>query len=158
MTSILVTGAAGFIGAHVAQALALRGHRVHGCDSYNAYYDPALKRARARHLLEPLDVDVHALDLSDADATRRLVDACRPEVVLHLAAQAGVRHSVEHPLDYVQANLQGFGSVLEACRLSGVGHLLYASSSSVYGHREGEGERGARPFSEADRIDQPASF
>ncbi|MGY0194012.1 NAD-dependent epimerase/dehydratase family protein [Leptothrix sp. BB-4] len=158
MRSILVTGAAGFIGAHVARELALRGHRVSACDSYNAYYDPALKRARVQHLLEPVGVEVRRLDLSDAVQTQHLVDDCQPEVVLHLAAQAGVRHSVEHPLDYVQANLLGFGSVLEACRHARVGHLLYASSSSVYGHREGVGERGARPFGEADRIDQPASF
>ncbi|MDP4302104.1 NAD-dependent epimerase/dehydratase family protein [Leptothrix discophora] len=158
MTSILVTGAAGFIGAHVARALVGRGHRVSACDNFNAYYDPKLKQARVQELLWPVGVNVQHVDLTDVAATQRLVEASGAQVVLHLAAQAGVRHSVDAPLDYVQANLLGFGSVLEACRRAGVGHLLHASSSSVYGHREGEGEGGARPFSESDRIDRPASF
>jgi UDP-glucuronate 4-epimerase len=158
MSTILVTGAAGFIGAHVARALAQRGLRVTACDNFNAYYDPALKQARVQQLLWPVGVNVSHVDLTDAGLTQRLVDASGADVVLHLAAQAGVRHSVERPMDCVQANLLGFGSVLEACRRAGVAHLLYASSSSVYGHREGSGEHGARPFSEDDRIDRPASF
>ncbi|RZS58508.1 NAD-dependent epimerase/dehydratase family protein [Sphaerotilus mobilis] len=158
MSSILVTGAAGFIGAHVARALALRGHRVTACDNFNAYYDPALKQARVQQLLWPAGVNVSHVDLTDPALTQRLVDASGAEVVLHLAAQAGVRMSVDRPLDYVQANLLGFGSVLEASRRAGIAHLLYASSSSVYGHREGEGEHGAKPFAETDRIDRPASF
>ena len=158
MRSILVTGAAGFIGAHVARALAQRGLRVTACDNFNAYYDPQLKQARVQHLLWPAGVNVAHVDLTDVAQTQRLVDTSGAEVVLHLAAQAGVRHSVERPMDCVQANLMGFGSVLEACRTVGIGHLLYASSSSVYGHRAGAGEQGARPFSEDDRVDRPASF
>lgn len=150
--NILVTGAAGFIGAHVAAALSQAGHRVVGCDNFNDYYDPALKRARVRQLLRPAEVPCERLDLTDAAATARLVQRGRFDTVLHLAAQAGVRHSVNQPLAYVQANLVGFGSVLEACRQAGVGHLLYASSSSVYGSRSDA------PFRESDRTDQPASF
>lgn len=152
MGSILVTGAAGFIGAHVSAALARAGHRVVACDNFNSYYPVALKQARVAALLAPLGVQVQMLDLSDAAATRAFVAASGCDVVLHLAAQAGVRYSVEAPMAYVQSNLLGFGSVLEACRLEGVKHLLYASSSSVYGWRA----EGA--FSEDDRTDTPASF
>ncbi|WP_295537993.1 NAD-dependent epimerase/dehydratase family protein [uncultured Pseudacidovorax sp.] len=152
MTSVLVTGAAGFIGAHAAAALARAGHRVVGCDSFNAYYDPRLKHARVAALLAPLGVAVAALDLSDVPATQDFFARQRCEVVLHLAAQAGVRHSVQRPLDYATANLMGFASVLEACRHSGVAHLLHASSSSVYGQRTNA------PFREQDATDAPASF
>lgn len=152
MTSVLVTGAAGFIGAHAAAALASAGHRVVGCDSFNSYYDPRLKHARVQALLTPLGVEVAALDLSDVAATQAFWARQRCEVVLHLAAQAGVRHSVQRPLEYATANLVGFASVLEACRLNGVRHLLHASSSSVYG------QRADAPFREQDSTDAPASF
>lgn len=163
MATILVTGAAGFIGAHAAAQLARAGHTVIGCDSYNAYYPVALKRARVAALLGPVGVQVHELDLCDTDATLALVRDHGVDVVLHLAAQAGVRHSVSAPMDYVRSNLIGFGSVLEACRLGGVKHLLYASSSSVYGWRDDEaepqGDGGERlGFAETDRTDEPASF
>ena len=156
MAQILVTGAAGFIGAHAAAALARAGHAVVGCDSFNAYYPVELKHARVAALVAPAGVAVERLDITDLTALQALMARHRVDTVLHLAAQAGVRHSVQAPLDYVQANLLGFGSVLEACRRHGVRHLLYASSSSVYGRRDGD----AAPtgFRESDRTDAPASF
>lgn len=156
MAHLLVTGAAGFIGAHAAAALARAGHRVTGCDSFNGYYPVALKHARVSELLAPLGVLVERLDLSDMAATQAFFSRHGFDAVLHLAAQAGVRHSVQAPMDYVQSNLLGFGAVLEACRRHGVQHLLYASSSSVYGRRDND----AAPtgFRETDRTDQPASF
>ncbi len=152
MASILVTGAAGFIGAHTSAALARAGHRVVACDNFNDYYPVALKHDRVAALLTPLGVTVEPLELSDTEATRAFFERSGCDVVLNLAAQAGVRYSVQNPMAYVQSNLQGFGSVLEACRHSGVKHLLYASSSSVYGWRD----EGA--FSEDDRTDTPMSF
>jgi len=152
VASILITGAAGFIGAHTAQALAAAGHQVIGLDNFNTYYDPALKRARVAQLLAPAGVTCAEQDLVDLDGLRHLIRAHRVDTVINLAAQAGVRYSVEQPMAYVHANLQGFGAVLEACRLEGVHHLLYASSSSVYGRRSDA------PFRETDRIDRPASF
>jgi UDP-glucuronate 4-epimerase len=152
VASLLITGAAGFIGAHAAQALAQAGHQVIGLDNFNDYYDPALKRARVQTLLQPAGVPCHAIDLVDLAGLRRLIAEHRVDTVLNLAAQAGVRYSVEAPMAYVHSNLQGFGSVLEACRLEGVQHLLYASSSSVYGRRSDA------PFRESDRTDRPASF
>lgn len=152
MASLLITGAAGFIGAHTAQALAAAGHQVIGLDSFNTYYDPALKQARVKQLLAPAGVACVSMDLVDLDGLRGLIREHRVDTVLNLAAQAGVRYSVEQPMAYVHSNLQGFGAVLEACRLEGVQHLLYASSSSVYGRRADA------PFRETDRIDRPASF
>jgi UDP-glucuronate 4-epimerase len=149
---ILVTGAAGFIGAHVAARLAREGHRVVGVDSFNAYYEVRLKHDRVAALLTPLGVECRLLDLCDAAATRQLIIDGRFDAVIHLAAQAGVRHSIKAPSDYIQSNLVGFGNVIEACREAGVPHLLYASSSSVYGNREDA------PFRESDRIDRPASL
>jgi len=152
VASLLITGAAGFIGAHTAQALAAAGHQVIGLDSFNTYYDPALKHARVKQLLAPAGVTCASMDLVDLDGLRGLIREHRVDTVLNLAAQAGVRYSVEQPMAYVHSNLQGFGAVLEACRLEGVQHLLYASSSSVYGRRADA------PFRESDRIDRPASF
>ena len=138
----LVTGAAGFIGAHLCRDLLRDGLDVVGVDSLDDYYDPQLKRARLRHLVSPAArrpdaFTFHQLDLADRDATRELFERVRPEVVVHLAAQAGVRLSISRPEAYVQANLVGFANVLEGCRRAreaGVlAHLLYASSSSVYG-------------------------
>lgn len=152
MAHYLVTGAAGFVGAHVAARLAQAGHRVTGVDSFNTYYDPRLKHDRVAALLTPLGVHCEALDLCDADATRGLFARGPFDAVIHLAAQAGVRHSIQAPADYIQSNLVGFGQVIEACRLAGVPHLLYASSSSVYGSRRDA------PFRESDRVDRPASL
>ncbi|MEK8032720.1 NAD-dependent epimerase/dehydratase family protein [Ideonella sp. DXS29W] len=149
---ILVTGAAGFVGAHVAAELARAGHRVTGVDNYNAYYEPRLKHDRVAALLGPLGVPCQVLDLCDAAATRALLADGGFDAVIHLAAQAGVRHSIKAPGDYIQSNLVGFGNVLEACREAGVPHLLYASSSSVYG------SRADAPFRETDRVDRPASL
>ena len=150
--TVLVTGAAGFIGAHVAACLRHRGHRVVGCDSFNDYYDPALKTARVRALLDPLDVTCEKVELSDGGAVRALFDRLQPRIVVHLAAQAGVRYSITHPEPYIQSNLVAFAHVLEAARHHGTAHLLYASSSSVYG------ERADPPFRESEPTDAPVSL
>jgi len=149
---LLVTGAAGFIGAHTAARLQHLGHEVVGCDNFNAYYDPALKRARVSHLLEPYGVRCVLLELADAPAVRALFENANPTIVVHLAAQAGVRHSISHPEPYIQSNLVGFANILEACRHHAVAHLVYASSSSVYG------ERADPPFRETQRTDSPVSL
>ena len=147
---ILLTGAAGFIGAHMMRALQARGERVVGLDNYNDYYEPRLKRDRVTTLCPQADIRV--MDVSDGAALAALFDDVRPRRVIHLAAQAGVRYSLENPQAYVQSNLVGFGHVLELCRHSGVDHLVYASSSSVYG------DSATPPFSEDQRIDQPRSL
>jgi UDP-glucuronate 4-epimerase len=152
MAHILVTGAAGFIGAHVAAALALRGHQVTGCDNYNAYYDPALKAERVARLLKPVEVPVVVVDLREPARIARLLRTLQFDWVLHLAAQAGVRHSRHAPLDYVADNVTGFANVLEACRQAGIGRLIYASSSSVYGARQDA------PFREDDPPGAPVSM
>ncbi len=152
---ILVTGVAGFIGAAAAERLLARGDRVVGLDNLNAYYDPALKRARLERLeglAPPGAFRFHHLDLADTEAVAALFTAERPARVLHLAAQAGVRHSIDNPALYIQSNLVGFGSILEACRHGDVAHLVYASSSSIYG-----GNR-HMPFSEQDPVNHPVSL
>ncbi|MDE2629079.1 MAG: NAD-dependent epimerase/dehydratase family protein [Burkholderiales bacterium] len=151
-SAILVTGAAGFIGAHVAARLRALGHEVVGCDNFNDYYDPALKRARVAALLTPCGVNCEAVDVADGAALRELFERRRPARVVHLAAQAGVRHSITHPEDYVSANLVGFANVLEAAKSGGVEHLVYASSSSVYG------DSTQTPFHESQRTDAPVSL
>jgi len=153
--SVLVTGAAGFIGAAVVQRLLQRGERVVGLDNLNSYYDPALKRARLERLeaaAQPGQFHFAQLDVADAGALAALVAAETTDRVIHLAAQAGVRYSIENPGVYIQSNLVGFGSVLEACRHQGVAHLVYASSSSVYG-----GNR-QMPFSEQHAVNHPVSL
>lgn len=147
---ILVTGAAGFIGAYTLRALAARGAVAVGLDNYNAYYDPALKRDRVAALCPQADIRV--LDLTDREGLAALFDALKPTHVIHLAAQAGVRYSLENPYAYVDSNLVGFVNLLELCRHHRVAHLLYASSSSVYG------DSATPPFSEDQRIDQPRSL
>ncbi len=152
---ILITGVAGFIGAAVAERLLSRGERVIGLDNLNPYYDPSLKQARLERLRSaaaPEAFRFHHLDLVDTEAVTRLFDAERPARVLHLAAQAGVRHSLENPSLYIQSNLVGFCTILEACRHGGVDHLVYASSSSIYG-----GNR-HMPFSEQDSVNHPVSL
>jgi len=148
--TILVTGAAGFIGAYVCRALRARGDAVVGLDNFNDYYDPQLKRDRVAALCP--DVDIRALDLADRDGLDRLFAEIAPTRVVHLAAQAGVRYSLTHPHAYVESNLVGFVNLLELCRHRGVQHLVYASSSSVYG------DSATPPFSEDQRIDQPRSL
>ena len=143
------------IGAAVAHRLLERGERVIGLDNLNDYYDPALKQARLQRLeaaAAPGQFRFAALDVADADGLAALVAAERPDRVIHLAAQAGVRHSIDNPGVYIQSNLVGFGAVLEACRHQGVGHLVYASSSSVYG-----GNR-QMPFSEQQAVNHPVSL
>ena len=147
---ILVTGAAGFIGANVCRALLARGDRVIGLDNFNDYYDPQIKHDRVAALCP--DADIRRIDLADAAALAALFDEVAPRRVIHLAAQAGVRYSLQNPQAYVQSNLVGFVNLLELCRHRGVGHLVYASSSSVYG------DSAQPPFSEDQRIDQPRSL
>jgi len=150
--AILVTGAAGFIGFHVARRLLADGHDVVGLDNLNEYYDPALKRSRLELLrAEPRFSFVHA-DLTDRPAMNALFARHRFPTVIHLAAQAGVRHSITHPHTYADANLEGFLNVLEGCRHNECRHLVYASSSSVYGANT------KLPFSVNDRADHPISL
>ena len=151
---VLVTGAAGFIGYHVTEALIARGESVTGFDSVNAYYDPALKQARLARLARHGDrFRLVRADLADEGAFAAALGASGADRVVHLAAQAGVRHSIEHPGDYIRANLVGHFNVVEACRRhGGIGHLVYASSSSVYGGND------KLPFSVEDKVDQPISL
>jgi UDP-glucuronate 4-epimerase len=152
--TVIVTGAAGFIGAAVCDRLLSRGDRVVGVDTFNAYYDPALKRARVARLQDRPGFRMVEADVADAEAMAALV--ADPDVtgVVHLAAQAGVRYSIDNPFAYQHSNLAGHLSVLEACRHApSVRHLVYASSSSVYGNREGSGA-----FSEDDPTDHPVSL
>jgi UDP-glucuronate 4-epimerase len=149
---ILVTGAAGFIGFHVAQRLAAAGRAVIGIDNLNAYYDPALKQARLAELARYDCFSFRKLDLKDRDGVAALFSECRFAHVVHLAAQAGVRHSLTAPHDYVDSNITGFLNVLEGCRHVGSRHLLYASSSSVYGANT------AMPFSVSQNVDHPLSL
>ena len=150
--TVLVSGAAGFVGSYVAARLAGMGHRVVGCDNFNDYYDPQLKHDRVAALLQPAGVECEKIDIADAAQLRALFERVRPELVVHLAAQAGVRYSLQNPDAYIQSNLVGFGNILEACRHHQVEHLLYASSSSVYG------SNAKVPFSEADQVDEPVSL
>ena len=148
----LVTGAAGFIGFHVARQLLAEGRSVVGLDRLNEYYDPALKQSRLNILLEDSRFSFVHADLADRQATRELFAKPRFPAVIHLAAQAGVRHSIAHPHAYVDANLEGFVNVLEGCRHNECRHLVYASSSSVYGANV------KVPFSVDDRTDHPVSL
>ncbi len=149
---VLVTGAAGFIGMHVAQRLLARGDEVIGIDNLNAYYDVALKEARLARLEGHAGFRFIKLDIADAQALGELFEREGFERVVHLAAQAGVRYSLENPQAYVQSNLVGFVNMLEGCRHGRAAHLVYASSSSVYG-----GNR-KMPFSEHDNVDHPISL
>ncbi len=149
---ILVTGAAGFIGFHVAQRLLRDGRDVVGLDNMNAYYDPALKEARRAELANSKQFRFVRLDLADRDGIAALFKEHRFPYVIHLAAQAGVRYSLIDPFAYVDANLTGFATILEGCRHNGCRHLLYASSSSVYGSNT------KMPFSVHDNVDHPLSL
>ena len=149
---VLVTGAAGFIGSTLSHRLLARGDTVHGIDNLNAYYDVALKQARLARLQTHKGVTFDKLDIADREAIPKLFDAHKFDAVMHLAAQAGVRYSIENPHAYVDANLVGFVNILEGSRHSGVGHLVFASSSSVYGSNT------KLPFSEHDNVDHPVSL
>ena len=150
--SVLLTGAAGFIGFHVAQRLLADGERVVGLDNLSDYYDPSLKAARLDRLRSHRGFAFERVDVSDRAAMPEAFRRHRPARVVHLAAQAGVRYSIENPYAYVDANLVGFGNVLEGCRHHGVEHLVFASSSSVYGANT------RLPFSVHDNVDHPLSL
>ena len=152
--TVVVTGAAGFIGAAVCARLLSRGDAVVGVDEFNAYYDPTLKRARVAGLVQRDGFRLVEQDVADAAAMAKLVAAPDVTGVVHLAAQAGVRYSIDNPFAYERSNLAGHLSVLEACRHApSVRHLVYTSSSSVYGDRAGSGA-----FSEDDPVDRPVSL
>ncbi len=149
---ILVTGAAGFIGMHVTERLLAAGHEVVGVDNLNDYYDVRLKEARLERLRAHAGFRFEKLDVADEEGMRSLFARVRFARVIHLAAQAGVRYSLQNPQAYVRSNLAGFVNILEGCRHNKVGHLVYASSSSVYGGNT------RLPFSEHDNVDHPVSL
>ena len=150
--TVLVTGAAGFIGYHVALRLLARGDAVVGLDNLNDYYEVSLKEARLAGLTSHPGFRFVKLDVADREGTASLFSELRPQRVVHLAAQAGVRYSLSNPHAYIDSNLAGFTNILEGCRHTGVAHLVYASSSSVYGGNT------RMPFSEHDSIDHPVSL
>ncbi len=151
--NILITGAAGFIGAHTALRLLKDGHQVTGLDNFNDYYDPQLKRDRVRWVERQVGhFPLQRLDLADSEGLERLFAEVRPQVVINLAAQAGVRYSLENPKAYLDSNLSGFLNLLEMCRRYPVQHLIYASSSSVYGANQ------QTPYKVSDNVDHPLSL
>ena len=154
---VLVTGAAGFIGFHVSKKLLQRGDDVVGIDNFNDYYDPALKEARAQLLADTAQQQAGEFSLIRGNiADKNLIDQCfdthQFDRVIHLAAQAGVRYSLENPLSYVESNITGFTNIIEACRYHKTPHLTYASTSSVYGANT------VMPFSEQHGVDHPIQF
>jgi UDP-glucuronate 4-epimerase len=149
---ILVTGSAGFIGYHLCQSLLDDGYTVHGVDNINSYYDPTLKQARLRQLQSHTNFSFNKLDISNSDELNKAFEDFKPHKVVNLAAQAGVRYSLENPQAYIESNVVGFMNILECCRHHNVEGLIYASSSSVYGGNE------KNPFSVDDRVDRPISI
>jgi len=149
---VLVTGAAGFIGSHLSERLLARGDEVLGYDNLNAYYDPALKEARLARLMPQDGFRFVRASLEDRAALEAAFDDFRPQRVVNLAAQAGVRYSLENPHAYIDSNIVGFLNILEACRHRGIEHLVYASSSSVYGANR------KLPFAVEDSVDHPVSL
>jgi UDP-glucuronate 4-epimerase len=149
---ILLTGCAGFIGMHTCQRLLARGDHVVGVDNLNDYYDPSLKKNRLAHLTCYPNFSFYKLSVEDRSSMFELFSREKPQRVIHLAAQAGVRYSLTNPHAYIDANLQGFINVLEGCRHNDVDHLAYASSSSVYGGNT------ALPFNEHHKVDHPVSL
>ncbi len=152
MKNILVTGAAGFIGAFLAKRLLERGDNVVGADNVNAYYDVRIKRARLEMLSKYDNFTFKEINIADKTAVDEIFEEYRPEIVVNLAAQAGVRYSIENPQVYIESNIIGFFNILEACRRYPVEHLVYASSSSVYGANK------KVPFSTEDKVDNPVSL
>jgi len=149
---ILVTGAAGFIGSTLALRLLERGDTVCGIDNMNDYYDVRLKEARLQRIKDHRQFEFQKLDIVDREAMAELFQKQKFDAVMHLAAQAGVRYSITNPQTYIDANLVGFGNIIEGCRHGGVKHLVFASSSSVYGANT------RLPFSEHDNVDHPVSL
>ncbi|WP_136657391.1 NAD-dependent epimerase [Nitratireductor sp. XY-223] len=149
---ILVTGAAGFIGFYVARMLLDAGHLVVGVDNLNSYYDVNLKKARLDQLVGRNGFAFHRADIADRQAIARIFEDVRPSHVAHLAAQPGVRYSLENPHAYIESNIAGFMNILEGCRACGVAHLAYASSSSVYGNSPDV------PYSTDQNVDHPISL
>lgn len=147
-----VTGTAGFIGFHLAKRLLEQGNDVFGYDNINSYYNPRLKYARLAMLKEFPQFQFQQNDLADADSVNAVFKSFQPEIAVNLAAQAGVRYSLDNPRAYIDSNIIGFLNILEACRHNPVRHLVYASSSSVYGNRD------KTPFSETDSVDEPISL
>ncbi|WP_414622880.1 NAD-dependent epimerase [Calothrix sp. CCY 0018] len=152
MSKILITGAAGFIGFHLSQKLLANGENVIGIDNLNDYYDVSLKQARLEQLFNRKNFQFFQIDLANRSKLDELFANCKPDVVVHLAAQAGVRYSITHPHAYVDSNLVGFTNILERCRHAEVQHFVYASSSSVYGANT------KIPFAVGDRVDHPVSL
>lgn len=155
MMQILITGVAGFIGANLVEKILSMGHSVVGVDNLNDYYDVALKQARLERIRRHRNAqafDFRTIDIVHRDDISTLFEQGQFDVVIHLAAQAGVRHSIDQPQSYVDSNLVGFANILEGCRQAGVSHLVYASSSSVYAGNENF------PFSESDPVDTPVSL
>ena len=149
---VMITGAAGFIGSTLAKRLLERGDTVTGVDNLNDYYDVSLKEARLARLTSSSHFSFIKADIADRDVISALFAGNAFDSVVNLAAQAGVRYSIENPAAYIDANLVGFGNILEGCRHNGIGHLVYASSSSVYGSNT------KLPFSEKDNVDHPISL
>ena len=149
---ILVTGAAGFIGYHTSQRLLERGDDVVGIDNVNDYYDPSLKESRLERLRKHPNFRFEKIDIADRDGMAELFSRLRPQRVVHLAAQAGVRYSLVNPHAYTDSNVTGFVNILEGCRHNGVEHLVFASTSSVYGANT------KQPFSEHQNVDHPVSL
>ena len=149
---ILVTGSAGFIGYHLCKSLLNDGFIVYGVDNINSYYDPALKQARLDQLQSHPNFSFNKLDISNSDDLNKAFENFKPQKVVNLAAQAGVRYSLENPQAYIESNVVGFMNILECCRHHDVEGLIYASSSSVYGGNE------KIPFSVDDRVDRPISI
>lgn len=149
---VLVTGAAGFIGAFTSKSLIESGHEVVGIDNLNDYYDVNLKHGRLGWLNELDGFKFYELDVADTSGINKLFSGYKFDRVIHLAAQAGVRYSLQNPQAYIQSNLVGFGNILEACRHNEIEHLVYASSSSVYGMNS------KIPYATSDRVDHPVSL
>lgn len=149
---ILVTGAAGFIGMHTALRFLKRGDEVIGVDNLNSYYDVNLKKARLAKLNDYENFSFYKINIADRTQVQKLFESERPVKVIHLAAQAGVRYSIVNPYEYIDSNIQGFINILEGCRNKNIAHLVYASSSSVYGGNT------SLPFSENQNVDHPCSL
>lgn len=152
MKRVMVTGAAGFIGAALSLELAKRGYQIYGIDNLNDYYDVKLKKDRLSRLEEVINFQFKKLDISEKEQLSSAFEKFKPEIVINLAAQAGVRYSIQNPDSYTKSNLVGFANILECCRHFCVEHLIFASSSSVYGKNK------KIPFSEDDNVDRPVSY